>query len=113
LTWPLTATRRPPSCCPCSAGTSRPAGCYRSSGARRGETIGPLDYVPNPDGAARGLFAADVIASELNRLAEQQRPDGGWEVDFASYSPAAALEWRGHATVRALSVLAGNGMLDS
>jgi hypothetical protein len=82
-------------------------------GGKEGETIRPLDYAPNPDGAARSLFATDVIAAELKRLAEQQRPDGGWEVDFASYSPAAALEWRGHATVRALSVLAGNGMLDS
>ena len=34
-------------------------------------------------------FAAGMIATELERLAEQQRPDGGWEVDFASYSPEA------------------------
>ena len=37
--------------------------------------------------------------------------DGGWRVDFASYSPAAALEWRGYATVRAVSVLQRNGVL--
>jgi hypothetical protein len=55
-------------------------------GGTEGETIRPLDYAPNPDGAARSLFAADVIATELKRLAEQQRPDGGWEVDFTSYS---------------------------
>ena len=82
-------------------------------GGKEGETIRPLDYAPTPDGAARSLLATDVIATELERLAGQQRPDGGWEVDFTSYSPAAALEWRGHATVRALSVLAGNGVLDS
>jgi hypothetical protein len=82
-------------------------------GGKEGETIRPLDYAPTPDGPARGLVAPDVIAAELTWLAEQQRPDGGWEVDFTSYSPAAALEWRGHATVRALSVLAGNGMLNS
>ena len=82
-------------------------------GGKDGETIRPLDYAPDPDLPARSLVNADVIASELERLAEQQRPDGGWEVDFASYSPAAALEWRGHATVRALSVLAGNGVLNS
>ena len=80
-------------------------------GGKEGETVRPLDYAPHPDGPARGLISADVIAAELERLAAQQRPDGGWEVDFTSYSPAAALEWRGHATVRALSVLAGNGML--
>jgi hypothetical protein len=51
--------------------------------------------------------------NRLELLAVQQRPGGGWEVGFASYSPAAALEWRGHATVWALSVLAGYGVLDS
>jgi hypothetical protein len=29
-------------------------------------------------------------------------------VDFASYSPTAALDWRGHATVRAVSMLHAN-----
>jgi hypothetical protein len=37
-----------------------------------------------------------------------EREDGRWSVDFQSYSPAAALEWRGYATVRALSVLRAN-----
>jgi hypothetical protein len=87
-----------------------PSGLLPVVGGKEGETVRPLDYTPDPDGPARGLVSADVIAAELVRLAEQQRPDGGWEVDFASYSPSAALEWRGHATVRALSVLVGNGM---
>ena len=30
-------------------------------------------------------------------------------MDFASYSPAASLEWRGYATVRALLLLRANG----
>jgi len=34
-----------------------------------------------------------------------------WPVDFASYSPAAALEWRGHMTVHALSILKRNSMI--
>jgi hypothetical protein len=34
------------------------------------------------------------------------------DVDFANYSPAAALEWRGWMTVRALSILKRNSMLD-
>jgi hypothetical protein len=59
----------------------------------------------------RRLFAPETIAAELERLAGQQQADGGWRVDFASYSPAAELEWRGHMTVRALTILRRNGML--
>jgi hypothetical protein len=36
-----------------------------------------------------------------------KRPDGGWPVTFTPYSPAAALEWRGYATVQAIAVLRG------
>jgi hypothetical protein len=63
-----------------------------------------LAFAPRP---ARGLFAPEAISAELERLVEQQQ-DGGWPVEFASYSPAAALEWRGHMTVRALSILRRN-----
>ena len=71
----------------------------------------PLDFAPRPGRPARGLFAPQVVEQELARLAGQQQPDGGWAVDFDSYSPAAALEWRGHRTVEALGVLRDNGVL--
>jgi hypothetical protein len=32
-------------------------------------------------------------------------------VDFASFSPAAALEWRGYATVRAVTILQRHGLV--
>jgi NAD-dependent SIR2 family protein deacetylase len=38
-------------------------------------------------------------------LPTSRKKTGGWTVDFQSYSPGAALEWHGYATVRALSVL--------
>jgi hypothetical protein len=38
-----------------------------------------------------------------------QQDDGGWVVDFTACSPAAALDWRGYATVGALTVLRANG----
>jgi hypothetical protein len=41
-----------------------------------------------------------AVAANLERLAAEEDEDGGWSVDFQSYSPAAALEWRGYATVR-------------
>jgi hypothetical protein len=69
------------------------------------EALRPLDLAPRSDGPARRLFAPDIVAAELERLAERQLPDGGWSVDFESFSPAAALEWRGYATVGAIATL--------
>lgn len=86
-------------------------GLVHVGGGLEDEMMRPLDFAPAPGGAARGLFAPADISAELERLAGQQQDDGGWPVDFASYSPAAALEWRGHMTVRALSILRRNAML--
>jgi hypothetical protein len=77
------------------------------------ETLRPLDLAPHPGRPARGIVDAAAVAADLERLATEQHEDGGWSVDFQSYSPAAALEWRGYATVRALSVLRGNAMIDA
>jgi hypothetical protein len=74
------------------------------------EALSPLDLAPEPDRPARALLDEAVVAADLERLAEEQGEDGGWSVDFQSYSPAAALEWRGYATVRALTVLSQNGV---
>jgi hypothetical protein len=52
-----------------------------------------------------------VVEADLQRLAAAQQADGGWRVDFTSYSSAAALEWRGHATVGALLQLRADGLL--
>jgi hypothetical protein len=86
-------------------------GRLRVTGGLPDEALGPLDIAPEPDRPARGLLDEAAIAAALERLAEEQEDDGGWTVDFQSYSPAAALEWRGYATVRALSILRDNGML--
>ena len=82
-----------------------PDGVVTVAGGTPEEALRPLDFAPRAAGAARRLFAADVIAAELDRLADRQQPDGGWTVDFASSSPAAALEWRGYATVAAVIAL--------
>ncbi|WP_033291525.1 hypothetical protein [Amycolatopsis jejuensis] len=80
------------------------------AGGSEGEALRPLDFSPTP-GPARRLFTADAIEADLTRLEQGQQPDGAWTVDFASYSPAAALEWRGYATVGAISVLRANSRL--
>jgi hypothetical protein len=86
-------------------------GLLHVAGGAEDEYMRPLDFAPFPGGPARSLFSDAVVDAELERLANGQQPDGGWAVDFASYSPAAALEWRGARTVGALVVLRANGVL--
>ena len=86
-------------------------GLVHVAGGAADEYMRPPDFAPRPDGPARGLFTPGVVEGELERLAAQQQPDGGWAVDFDSYSPAAALEWRGHRTVEVLSLLRDNAVL--
>jgi hypothetical protein len=83
-------------------------GRLRVVGGLPDEALGPLDVAPAPGRPARELVDESAVVAHLERLEREQREDGGWTVDFQSYSPAAALEWRGYATVRALSVLRGN-----
>lgn len=88
-----------------------PTGLLHVAGGAEEEFMRPLDFAPLPGGPARSLFAAGVVEAELDRLAGGQLPDGGWAVDFGSFSPAAALEWRGHRTIQALILLRANGVL--
>jgi hypothetical protein len=83
-------------------------GRIRVQGGAEDEMLHPLDLAPYPGGPARELFSAEVIATDLDRLAALQQEDGGWIVDFRSASPAGSLEWRGYATVRAIDVLDQN-----
>jgi hypothetical protein len=86
-------------------------GLLHVAGGAEGEFMRPLDFAPLPGGPARSLFDAGVVEAQLQRLADGQQPDGGWSVDFGSFSPAATLEWRGHRTVHALMLLRANGVL--
>ena len=78
------------------------------TGGAEDEMMRALDFAPMPGRPVRELFSPDTIDAELQRLAAAQQDDGGWRVDFKSYSPAATLEWRGYATVRAVSILLRN-----
>jgi hypothetical protein len=82
-----------------------PDGKLRVTGGTEDETLHPLDMAPHPGRPARTLFPDEVVAADLERLAALQQDDGGWIVDFRSGSPAAALEWRGYTTVRAIDIL--------
>lgn len=78
-------------------------------GGAEGETLHLLDYAPDPGRPIRALLDPQAVSDDLDRLESGQLPDGGWAVDFTSYSDAATLEWRGHATIGAVAVLRLNG----
>ena len=78
-------------------------------GGAEGETLHLLDYAPEPGRPLRDRLDSKAVSEDLNRLEQGQLQDGGWAVDFTSYSEAAALEWRGYATVGALATLSLNG----
>jgi hypothetical protein len=87
------------------------SGLVHVGGGLEEEFMRPLDFAPVPARPVRSLFAPVTISAELERLIGQQQDDGGWPVDFAAYSPAATLEWRGHMTVRATSILRRNSVI--
>jgi hypothetical protein len=81
------------------------------TGGKPDEAMRPLDFSPEPGRPLRALLDPSVIEPDLDRLEAEQHDDGGWDVDWAHWSPAGALEWRGWATVRALRTLRANGRL--
>ncbi|WP_409494212.1 hypothetical protein [Amycolatopsis sp. cmx-11-12] len=86
-------------------------GVVAVGGGIEGEAMRPLDFAPEPDGPARKLFTPEVIDADLRRVAGAQHEDGGWRVDYTSYSPAAALEWNGLFTMSTLGLLRANGLI--
>jgi len=81
-------------------------GALLVDGGADGETIhvGSEPGLPLHD-----LLDPHAVADELDRLERGQLPDGGWSVDFASYSSAAEMEWRGYTTVNAVATLRAHG----
>jgi hypothetical protein len=81
------------------------SGVLPVEGGVEGEALRPLDFAPLPGRPVRALLRPEAVAADLRRVADGQQPDGGWTVDHASATEAGALEWRGHATVRAVRLL--------
>ena len=80
-------------------------GVLAVAGGAEGEVLRPHDLSPWPGLPSRRLLSAEVLAADLDRVAAEQQGDGGWVVLFEPGSPAAALEWRGYATVSAVEIL--------
>jgi hypothetical protein len=72
-----------------------------------------LDFASVPGSPASALLRDGVLSAALDELAAQQQDDGGWTVDFASFSPAAELEWRGYMTVDAVLTLKRAGRVQT
>lgn len=85
------------------------SGLMAVEGGVEDEAMHPLDFAPEPGRPIRKLFSDAAIEAELDRLVTDQRDDGGWTVDWGSFSAAGTFEWRGWATVRALKILRANG----
>ena len=81
------------------------------AGGAADEAMRPLDLAPEPGRPIRRHIDPAVIEADLDRLEGEQRDDGGWDVDWAHWSPAGGLEWRGWATVRAVRILRAHGRL--
>ncbi len=52
-------------------------GSMHVAGGTEDEMLRPLDFAPDPDRPVRDLYAPEVIAADLDRLAGVQQPDGG------------------------------------
>lgn len=86
-------------------------GAIAVEGGAEGETLRLLDFAPRPGRPVRELVPQAAVDADLDRLASGQQADGGWTVDFDSYSPRASVDWRGYVTINALATLAANGRL--
>jgi hypothetical protein len=81
------------------------------TGGKPDEAMRALDFSPEPNRPLRALLDPQAIEADLDRLESEQHDDGGWDVDWAHWSPAGELDWRGWATVRAVRILRANGRL--
>jgi hypothetical protein len=73
------------------------------------EVTSPLALAPHPGSRSRRLFDEATIERHLDALEAAQQDDGGWRVSWPDWNAAAALEWRGVATLNALKLLRVNG----
>jgi len=73
----------------------------------------PLDVAPRPGTLAAGLFDDATLDAHLDRLVTDQRPDGGWQINFEAWTPATGPEWRGSLTVGRLLTLRAYGRFPS
>ncbi|MGC4942640.1 hypothetical protein [Kribbella sp. DT2] len=80
-------------------------------GGTEDEKITPITLSPHPGTPSRALFTTEQLGADLDRLEAEQLDDGGWDVDYLHWSPGQGLDWRGIATIQAITTLRTNGRL--
>jgi hypothetical protein len=80
-------------------------------GGAENERLTPLTLSPRPGSRSRALFTDEQIEADLDRLGDEQQPDGGWMFDFGVWSPGQLAECRGFVTLQALATFRANGRL--
>jgi hypothetical protein len=78
-----------------------------------GEIHYATDFAKRPDSLARGWFSDEEIEAGLDRLVARRRDDGGWDITWAVWTPAIAIEWSGLVTISALKTLRAYGRIGS
>jgi hypothetical protein len=76
-----------------------------------GYGLTPLHLAPTPDSYLRRLFGQEQIEAHLDDLLAQQQPDGGWPIAWEPPGETAALAWRAHRTLAALTTLRAYGRI--
>jgi hypothetical protein len=70
-----------------------------------GEVHHPHNFAKSPNSLAASWFTESEIEASLDQLESEQRDHGGWEITWAHWTPAIAIEWSGLVTIDALKVL--------
>jgi hypothetical protein len=74
-----------------------------------GEIHHPHDFAPRSDSLARAWFSDAELDASLSYLESRQAEHGGWDITWAVWTPAIAIEWSGLVTIGALQTLRSYG----
>jgi hypothetical protein len=69
----------------------------------------PLQFAPTPDSPSHAFFTAAQLDADLDALAADQQPDGGWPLTWQPPGPIATAAYRGAVTLSALRTLRAYG----
>ncbi len=78
-----------------------------------GEVHFVLDYAPEPQTLARRWFDDSLIERHLDALVDAQQDDGGWSINWPTWTPITGLEWRAWQTIQRLKTLRAYDRLPS
>jgi len=78
-----------------------------------GEVHHVLDYAPEPQTLARKWFDDGLVETHLDALIDAQQDDGGWSVNWPTWTPIVGLEWRAWQTIHRLKTLRAYGRFPS